>query len=245
MNKIDPVVSVVTATFNSEKTLPRLIKSLKDQTCKDFKWVVADGGSKDGTLDLLAEASSVLPIDVSSGPDFGIYDALNNALARVDTPYYLTMGSDDWLFSNAIGDYSRAAAVSGADIVSACVKKSDGGMLVPNAGHRRKNGHLAYVSQHAVGALIKRSLHDRVGMYSRHYPVAADRYFLLKAIEHQGCSLCFESFQAGVYAIDGTSGVRLFDTYLDVYKVDYALSSHPKWTAFYSWLRYGAGLRHF
>ena len=72
-------LTVITATYNAEKYLPNLIKSLREQTCKDFEWIVADGSSTDRTLELLSEVKD-LNLVVSSEPDFGIYDALNRAI---------------------------------------------------------------------------------------------------------------------------------------------------------------------
>jgi glycosyltransferase involved in cell wall biosynthesis len=79
-------LSIVTATFNSEKNLPVLVESLRRQTDSDFEWVIADGGSTDGTLSILGKIDD-LAIVLSSEPDFGIYDALNRAISLASGEY--------------------------------------------------------------------------------------------------------------------------------------------------------------
>ncbi|MEN9258541.1 MAG: glycosyltransferase [Gloeomargarita sp. SRBZ-1_bins_9] len=103
MSDKGPLLSVVTATYNAAHDLPRLIASLAAQTDQDFEWVVADGVSTDGTLELLEQARQKLQrVVVDSRPDFGIYDALNRAVKLASGEYYLVVGADDMLFPEAI-----------------------------------------------------------------------------------------------------------------------------------------------
>jgi glycosyltransferase involved in cell wall biosynthesis len=89
-------ISVITATFNSEKNISVLIKSLSSQTDKNFEWIVADGGSEDKTLTLVRSIEGV-EFEILNGPDFGIYDALNKAIKECRSDYYIVAGSDDSL----------------------------------------------------------------------------------------------------------------------------------------------------
>lgn len=93
-------LSVVTATYNAVQHLPNLIKSLRDQSDRDFEWVVMDGGSTDGTIELLKLVEDI-KIVFKSQKDFGIHDALNRAVKVSSGTYYLVVGADD-LLSNII-----------------------------------------------------------------------------------------------------------------------------------------------
>jgi glycosyltransferase involved in cell wall biosynthesis len=64
-------ISIITATLNARELLPGLIQSLQQQTDSDFEWVVMDGGSRDGTLELLRSAG-LQQMRVVSEPDCGI-----------------------------------------------------------------------------------------------------------------------------------------------------------------------------
>ena len=224
--------------------MPELVASLRAQTYKSFEWIIVDGGSSDETLSIINRNSDIVT-SLLSGPDFGIYDALNKAIEITTTQYYLVAGADDILDPMAIELYSQAAMDSQADIVSANVQSSDFGILRPGRGQAWRFGHLAYVSQHALGSLIKTSLHKKVGLYSKFYPIAADRYFLLSAIEHNHCVIHKADFMAGVYSCQGISSTRYYESLLDVFKVDYALSKHPLRTSIYSLIKYIINIRQF
>ena len=231
------MISIITATFNAEKDLPQLMASLRAQTTPYFRWIVADGGSTDNTLQIIEKNRDIVA-KLISGPDFGIYDALNKAIKEVNTKYYLTLGADDLLNPDAVENYNNAAGTTDADFISAIVRTSTGDTLIPNRGNPLRYGHLAYVSQHAVGTLIKTSLHDTVGPYSRRYPIAADRHFIKKTIEQYNGSVQAVNFEAGIYSCAGISNTQYYDTLLDIFKVDYALSQSPMLTATINLLRY-------
>lgn len=174
-----PLVTVITATFNAESVLPALIESLRAQTCRDFEWVVVDGASRDGTVDLLKNSGDVVTRWISE-PDFGVYDALNKALSLVGSDYYLVVGADDTLDSGAIERYRKAALETRADIISAPIWV--GRQLVfPRRKLSLFRSEPPLVSGHSVGALILTALHDELGNYSKRFPIAADTHFFLKA----------------------------------------------------------------
>lgn len=91
-----PLITVVTVVFNGKKDMESCILSVLGQKCDNFEYIIIDGGSTDGTLDILRKYED--SIDYwASGPDRGIYDAMNKAarIARGRWIYFL--GSDDTL----------------------------------------------------------------------------------------------------------------------------------------------------
>lgn len=171
-------ISIITATYNAVHVLPGLIDSLRAQTDLDFEWVVADGASTDGTLEILMSIKD-LNVKVISQEDFGIYDALNRAVKVCSGDYYVTIGADDVFYPDAIEHY-RSAIEAGVSFVTAGV---DVGSISVFAGRAPswKGGQAAYFSCHAVGVLIEKKLHEKYGFYSRRYPILADQLFLLSA----------------------------------------------------------------
>lgn len=93
---INPLVSIVTATYNAKEYLPRLIASLRNQVNKNFEWVVVDGASTDGTLEILNNVNDI-NLTVDSRPDNGVYDAFNRAAQIASGNYILFLGADDFL----------------------------------------------------------------------------------------------------------------------------------------------------
>ena len=91
-------ISLVTPTFNRARTLAATLASVANQRGRfDLQYVVIDGGSTDGTLDLL-NAKKGLVSDYVSEPDGGMYDAIGKGFARTDGEILGWLNSDDTLF---------------------------------------------------------------------------------------------------------------------------------------------------
>lgn len=208
-------ISVITATYNAVAVIPGLIDSLRGQIDKDFEWVVADGASSDGTVELL-ESIRDLNVKVVSEPDFGIYDALNRAIKCSSGDYYVVIGADDLFYSNAISDY-RAAICSGDDIVTACIEV-DGCVIRPRPGYSWLYGQRAFVSGHAVGSLIRKGLHDSFGYYSRKFPIVADQLFVKKCCQSGSRVKVIDSVVGG-FSLGGVSGADVVGTLTEFFRV--------------------------
>jgi hypothetical protein len=209
-------ISVVTATYNAVAQLPRLIASLRAQTDKDFEWVVADGGSTDGTLVLLKNTTG-LKVVISSQPDCGIYDALNRAIRMSSGEYYVVIGADDQFSSNAIADFRKTALESGADIVAARVT-SRGHMLRVREGKTWRYGAGAFIASHSVGTLFRKALHERFGFYSRKLTITADSLFVKQACLG-GAKRCAATFTAGEFSAGGASTADIAGALFDLLRV--------------------------
>lgn len=222
MNK---TISIITATYNAAGVLPSLIESLRGQIDRDFEWVVVDGGSTDGTVELLRAASDVVGKLVSE-PDFGIYDAMNKAVRLAAGEYYLICGADDRLAPSAVADYRRIAVDTQADMISACVDTTTG-LVCPGMGQSWRRGHAAFVSHHSVGVLIRRELHERFGYYSRRFPIAADQFFIKRVCMSPDVRFVATDFVAGHYAIEGVSGSDIPGTMTEFFRVQLETEPYP------------------
>lgn len=215
---IPATISVVTVTLNASATLPHLVASLAAQSDRSFQWVVFDGGSTDGTAELVRQCG--LPhTQLTVGHDFGIYDALNQAVREVNTDYYLVCGADDMLSPDAIAEYRGAVgrSVQRADFVAACVQMDDW-VLRPRQGKGWLLGMPGIASSHAVGLLIRTSLHTEYGPYSSKFPIAADQLFV-KTAHRGGAVFVRASFIAGRYGTGGTSGADRLGMLTEAFRV--------------------------
>jgi glycosyltransferase involved in cell wall biosynthesis len=92
------MISVIVAVFNGAKTLQQCIDSVAGQTYPHKELIVIDGGSIDGTREILEGDATKLAYWVSE-PDRGIYHAWNKALARARGDWICFLGADDYLWS--------------------------------------------------------------------------------------------------------------------------------------------------
>lgn len=108
-------ISVITVVYNGAKYLQGTIESIRAQDYKDVEYIVIDGGSSDGTLDII-EANAGSITFWASEPDHGIYDAMNKGLKASSGEYVLFMNAGDSLFDP--GTLSRVMGLApGADII--------------------------------------------------------------------------------------------------------------------------------
>ena len=96
-----PLFSVVIAVYDGESTLQQCLDSVIGQSYRDTELIVIDGGSKDGTLDLLKKNSQQIRYWISE-PDRGIYHAWNKALAQAKGEWICFLGADDFLWDEQV-----------------------------------------------------------------------------------------------------------------------------------------------
>jgi glycosyltransferase involved in cell wall biosynthesis len=90
-----PLVSIVTVVYNGAATLERTIKSVLSQSYANIEYIIVDGGSTDGTIDLLRKYDDKLAYWVSER-DKGIYDAMNKGIALCTGKWIGLINADDW-----------------------------------------------------------------------------------------------------------------------------------------------------
>lgn len=98
MEATRPLFSIITVTYNAEDTLPPTLQSVAGQTCDLYEHIVVDGDSTDGTLKVLREFQTPL-MRFHSGPDKGIYDAMNKGLAEAKGDYVVFLNAGDTFHS--------------------------------------------------------------------------------------------------------------------------------------------------
>jgi glycosyltransferase involved in cell wall biosynthesis len=195
-------ISIVTATYNCAAELPSLIDSLRSQSDRDFEWVVSDGASTDGTLELLRSITD-FRVTISSQPDFGIYDALNRAVRMASGDYYLVAGADDRFAADAIANFRSAILRHRTDLVVANVVYGEH-LFTVKKGPSWLVGEKAFIAQHSLATAFRADLHTKFGFYSRKFPIAADSLFVLQACRG-GATRGESDFVAGRIGSHGVS----------------------------------------
>ena len=93
--------SIITVNYNNKEGLRKTIESVINQTFRDFEYIVIDGGSSDGSGELLREYSDKITYWVSE-PDKGIYNGMNKGIAKATGDYLNFMNSGDCFFANDV-----------------------------------------------------------------------------------------------------------------------------------------------
>lgn len=209
-------LSIITATYNSAKHISHLIKSLQSQTNKNFEWVIADGHSTDGTIEIINEVHD-LNIKITSQKDFGIYDAINRGIKESSGEYYIVIGSDDMFYPDAIENFLIAIQGKECPIITAKVK-SPNKIWCSKKKNSWINKQFAYISSHAVGTAFQKSLHEKYGYYSSKYPIAADQFFILTACK-SGEKVKTIDCIVGEFSTEGISSMDVIGTLCESFRI--------------------------
>ncbi|QEH39758.1 glycosyltransferase family 2 protein [Chitinophaga sp. XS-30] len=102
---MEPLISIITVVYNAAETLEETIKSVITQKYQRLEYIIIDGGSTDGTLDIIKEYEDNLTKWISE-KDKGIYDAMNKALQLVTGDRVYFLGADDTLRENILHNIS-------------------------------------------------------------------------------------------------------------------------------------------
>ena len=94
-----PVVSIITVVFNGIDTLERTVKSVVNQTYQNIEYIIVDGGSNDGTLNLIKKYEKNISKWISE-PDNGLYDAMNKGIMLATGDYFWFINSGDEIAAN-------------------------------------------------------------------------------------------------------------------------------------------------
>ena len=105
-----PLFSIATVCLNAEEHIAESLDSVLAQSCSDYEFIIADGGSSDATLEIVRSYESRFGgrLTWRSEPDTGLYDAMNHALSRAGGEYVQFLGADDRLRAGALDSVARA-----------------------------------------------------------------------------------------------------------------------------------------
>ncbi len=204
-----PLVSIVTATLNAADSLPVTAASVFEQRYRSLEYIVVDGGSTDGTVELLT-SGDVPTARWISEPDDGIYDALNKGagLARGKWLYFL--GAGDRLHDRHVLDcmFERplVETLLYGDVILDQTGRRYGGRF------SRRTIALRNICQQAI--LYPRALFERFGPFETRYRVWADWAFNLRCFAARNLYPQHRDLIVATYASDGFSSRRVDSHFL-------------------------------
>lgn len=179
-----PKVSIITATFNSEKTLEDTINSVLNQEYKNIEYLLIDGGSTDNTIEIIKRYNHFFGgrLRWISENDRGIYDAWNKGLKLSTGEWICFVGGDDILLENAISKYIEALNNNpGSNFISSnilLVKENlDPIRLIGNPWSNKMRSYNCIAH---VGSLHHKSLFHQKGTFNADYRIVGDYDFFLR-----------------------------------------------------------------
>lgn len=176
----DPRLSIITVVFNGEGTFKRTIDSVACQSYGNIEYIVIDGGSTDGTLDIIKESGDVIDYWISER-DKGIYDAMNKGIGAAAGDFLFFLNADDYLPRPGVIAEVMDRLRQGGDGYCGSVNMVDrsGKVLYPLA--TVAGDPFSYLMHQ--GFIYKKRLHEIAGAYNTQYVVNADYDFYLRLLD--------------------------------------------------------------
>ena len=173
-----PLISVITVVFNGEKHIEQTIQSVINQTYDNVEYIVVDGGSKDGTIDIVKKYEQEIDYWVSE-PDKGIVDAMNKGIRLCTGEYIGMIHADDWYNLNAIDDIVNSNNVLQYGVICGQLQYWNNGniyrLYISQPSLLKNKMHVSHIT-----CFIKRQKYLEYGSYKMEYKNAMDYELLLR-----------------------------------------------------------------
>ena len=205
-------VSIITATYNSEDTLEYCMDSVLNQTYRQIEYIIVDGGSTDGTLEIIeSKAKKNTQVVWQSQKDKGIYDALNKGIEKATGDIVGFVHSDDALKSHDIIEkivgLFEQTPIDGVYGNLHYVKYDNPGVIVRNWVSQEFKPSLlnrGWMPAHPT-LFLKKSIYDTYGHFNLDYRIAADYDFILRVFSQQNLKFAYLPETITIMRVGGAS----------------------------------------
>lgn len=245
MNDKKPLFSIATPCWNSKDTIERTIKSILEQDFKDYEYNIVDGGSTDGTLDIIKKYEPLFEgrMHWKSEPDKGLYDAFNKGIERSSGLYCWNVNADDYLEPHALLKISKFIKESDwgekLPIISGGLNfvSRDGSKILGQYKSNPKYMENCYKKDHIgtphPATLVPKSIYEKYGGFDIYYKIMGDLDWFHR-VYGAGEKFAFANFVIINMADGGVSNAYIFNRSLRERK--YYLKKHYS-NIFERWMR--------
>jgi glycosyltransferase involved in cell wall biosynthesis len=188
-HETSPLISVIVAVFNGKAALQQCIDSVAQQTYPNKELIIIDGGSQDGTVDLLNANGNKIAYWISE-PDRGIFHAWNKGLAQAKGDWICFLGADDYFWDTTVLERMVKQLVMLPATIRVAygqiMQISDDGELPRAIGEpwaEVKEFFKQYMCIPHVGTMHRRSLFEQHGKFDESLRITGDYELLLRELK--------------------------------------------------------------
>lgn len=198
-----PIISIITVSYNAAPYIEKTIQSVINQTYSNIEYIIIDGGSKDGTIDIIKKYSNQITYWVSE-PDKGIYDAMNKGIKMATGLYINFMNAGDYFYTNTVIE-EIAKINSYNDIIFGDSIIEKNGMLQiskadPFYNYPKLRHKMGFTHQ---SVFVKTEL-AKQNPFDYKYKLAAD-YNMIITLYRKGCKFFYINLPISYYDLNGVS----------------------------------------
>lgn len=214
-----PLVTIITAVFNGVDQIERALSSVAAQSYKNIEHIVIDGGSTDGTKELLERNRGKLAVLISE-PDNGIGDAWNKGLRRATGEIIGILNADDYYDPAAIAEVVKVSlSITSPAIYYGSVTYIDNSGIPFRTIDRVFSPRMLMLGPQIIhtSVFVDRKIYDNVGYFDDRLNIAVDADFLLRA--HCSGSLFVKANNRTFMQIGGVSERKVFKGYWEYTRI--------------------------
>ena len=227
-----PFFTIITVVRNGATTLQKCINSIKAQTFQDFEYLIIDGASSDGTIDLIRDNSDVVSFAMSQ-EDQGLYFAMNKGLKLARGKYIGILNADDIYFPNTLDLVQEAFR---KDFNSDVIYGAMSYFSQPDQAHFIHSDELPNRMIFHPTCFISSKTYKRIGEFDTKYRVAADYEFIMRCFK-AGEKFLGLKHALAVFSDGGTSARLRLRSILETSKIQAKYNSEPKFQRYTKLLR--------
>lgn len=181
-------ISIITATYNSESTLPATLRSIVEQTFQSIEHIIIDGASTDSTLSIIRDYAAQHPgVTYLSEKDNGIYSAINKGVSLATGDVIGILNSDDILADNSVlQTIAEAFSHTGTQAVYGDLMYCKGDSIVrywKSNSFDMRELRFGWMPAHPT-FYCRREVYNALGHYDEHLRISADYDFMLRVLKH-------------------------------------------------------------
>ena len=213
-----PLFSIITVCLNDKEGLERTFRSVRNQECDSFEWIVVDGQSTDGTVEFLQELQEQY-VHWLSEPDEGLYDAMNKGIERASGEYLLFLNAGDELAAkDVLGKVADAIEIGGRpDLLygNTFERTAEGRLL-----HKQSSPHTRIwygMFAHHQSIFYKRATVGEL-RYRLEYPIGSDYAFTGEMLG-RSANIVRLPFAVAIFAQGGLSFSEFSQAKNDYWKI--------------------------
>jgi glycosyltransferase involved in cell wall biosynthesis len=211
-----PLVSIITVVRNGEKTLEQTVQSVLNQTYANIEYIIIDGGSKDGTLDIVRKYEDKIAYWMSE-TDNGISDAFNKGIASSTGELVGIINADDWYSVNAVETIVNYYLKNSDCIYHAKLQYWDSAMnpYYIFSGDDEKILRRGTINHPTV--FVPRKIYEEIGSFNISFKNAVDYEWLLRA-KLRGKRFYFIDQVISDMRLEGKSDKKWLNNYIEIFK---------------------------